>query len=207
ASLIGAGPLAREQAFEAFLRVIDATMWTIEPLGSRADQNVSVLVGRPLALIRARLAVALSGPPLVDSSWPATITPPPPGFLADAFAVRLGGLGARDDGLMGYFAGDDYTSFNSVAAPDVRLTQDYVRQIGPLGTTPGNYLRLTAAPGAAQEATLLVDPRAAVHAVTGLFPVVAFGLPTGSVDALGALEITFRVGPLPTFFGPTPTQD
>jgi hypothetical protein len=207
AAVIGANGIATPDGFAAFLDAIDNSLWTVDPLGGRTDQNLSVLVGRPLALVRARLTIGLSGPPLRDVGWAATLDPPDPEFVHDDFAIRLGDQAARDDGLMGYYAGQDYDTFNSVAAPAAGLTQSYVTQIGPLGTTPGNYIHLTCAPGTSTEVTLLMDPRAAVHAVTGILPVTAVRLPGDAVGAgLGALEVTFSVGPLPTFTGPTPTQ-
>jgi hypothetical protein len=207
ASVIGSGAFGDPAAFATFLDVIDATLWTVDPLGPRADQNLSVLVGRPLALVAARLSFALEGPPITDPGWAATLAPPVPEFLGDELAIRLGDLAARDDGLLGYFTARDYGTFNSVAAPDPTVEQSYVRQVGPLGTVPGNYLRLSCTPGSSVDLTLLVDPRAAVHATTGVLPVTSVTLPAGAVGpALQALEVTFDIGPVLTFFGPTPTQ-
>jgi len=194
-------------AFATFLDVVDSALWTVDPLGGRADQNLSVLVGRPLALVAARLAITLDGPPRTDPGWAATLNPPAPDYLGAVFPVRLGDQSARDDGLMGYFLAGDYATFHSVAAPEPGVNQSYVRRIGPPGAIPGNYVPLVCTPGSSVEVTLLIDPRAAVHAVTGLLPVVTTALPAEVVGrALRAIEITFTAGPLPTVVGPTPTQ-
>src|SRR5262249_51916421 len=41
--------------FNAFLRAIDETLWTTVPMGATFDQSLAVLMGRPLAMVRASL--------------------------------------------------------------------------------------------------------------------------------------------------------
>ncbi|MFD9720375.1 hypothetical protein [Streptomyces sp. NPDC059076] len=206
-AMITSPNLATEAGFNAFLDVIDATLWTTDPLGNRADTHLSILVGRPLALLRTRLRFQLDGDPAADTGWATTFTPTPPDTLTQHFAIRLGDQATHQDGVIGYFTGTDYTTFNSTAAPSATPAQDYVRVTGPTGTTstPGNYLRLTPKPGTYQDVTVLADPRAALHAYTGILPVTRYDIPQQPVEeALTAMEITFRTGPLLTSIGPTP---
>ncbi|MBH0779467.1 hypothetical protein [Nocardia bovistercoris] len=206
AGLIGSSKLATEADFTAFLDVIDSTLWTVDPLGARADRNLSVLLGRPLALVRAQLRLELDGTPIFDTGWAATLDPPPAAFTAYRFAVRLGDQAARDDGLIGYFTADAdgtyrYDRFNSVTAPDPR--QDYITRIGPLGpcATPSdaNYLELTFADPAPTEVLLLMDPHASVHAVTGITPTAAVSVAPSHVQTpLDHIEALFRFGPVLT---------
>ncbi|MFF4615178.1 hypothetical protein [Nonomuraea jabiensis] len=203
AGLIRAPNLAPQANLTAFLDAIDATLWTTEPLGQRADQNLSVLIGRPLALVPAQLKLTLQGPPLPDTGWAATLDPSPPAFTGHQFEVRLGDQAARDDGLIGYFTADGaagyrYDRFHSLIPPDDR--QDYVTQIGPPGPAPdGNYLHLTFADPAATRLLLLLDPRAAVHATSGITPTATVTVPPGHVDdALRHLQVLFRFGPVLT---------
>lgn len=205
AAMIGAEALADPATFTAFLGTIDSTLWTIDPLGNRADVNLSVLIGRPLALVRARLDLALDGPPVSDlTPWTLTWPPPVPEFLSYQFAVRLGDQATRSDGLIGYFAGEDTGTFNSVAAPVA--TNAYLRQIGPSGQlSAANYLSLSFGAAAPQAVTMLLDPRAQVNAITGILPVKSLTLPPRFVDGpLAALEVAFSVGALPTVIVPTP---
>lgn len=196
-------------SFQTFLDVIDSTLWTTDALGNRADENLSVLIGRPLALVRARLQFALDGPAIRDTGWDVSLNPPAPDFLDTSFAVRLGDQATREDGVVGYFLGADYDTFNSVSAPGDGAQQAYVKQIGPLGTTDpaANYISLKCAPGSNAFVTLLLDPRAAVHATTGLIPVKEVNLPQSLVeDPLSNIEVGFRVGPLLTAVRETPAQ-
>jgi hypothetical protein len=202
AAFAGSAALAGEAAFDAFLDAVDATLWTVDPPGARGDRNLSVLIGRPLALVRARLAFELEGPALRDCSWPATLNPPEPELTGLSFPVRLGDQATRDDGLVGYFAGSDYDVFHAVAAP--RAEQGYVTRIGPPGPGGGDYVAVSFAPGAASMVTMLLDPRAGVHATTGLLPVVRAEVPREWVGpALSALEATFRVAPALVSYGPS----
>ncbi|MFI6497969.1 hypothetical protein [Nonomuraea typhae] len=194
AGLIRAPGLATQANFTAFLDVIDSTLWTTEPLGQRADQNPSLLIGRPLALIPAQVRLSLQGPPLSDTRWAATLDPPPPAFTAHRFAIRLGDQAARDDGLIGYFTDDRYDRFHSVTEPGGG--QDYITRIG---TPDGGYVQLAFGDPAPTRLILLVDPRAAVHATSGITPTAGVAVPPAHVDdALRRLQVLFRFGPVLT---------
>lgn len=207
--ILDSGAIRDEAAFHAFMNVIDSTLWTTDPLGDRKDDGLSVLIGRPLALVRARLQFELEGEALRETGWDATLNPPEPAFIHQRFAIRLGDQATRDDGLIGYFQGAEFTRFNSVAHPSSTLPpQGFVKQIGPPGRHANpNYIELPVGGGSAVELTLLVDPRAGVHATTGLLPAKRVSLDRNQVEqALAALQASFRLGPLLTQIEPTPAQ-
>ena len=200
AGLAGRG----EADFSAFLETVDGAMWTLEPLGERSDLHLSLLIGRPLALVRAGFRFQLEGPPLTDAGWQATFAPIEPPFLKYGFSLRLGDQIARNDGTIGYFAGNDYTCFHSVAAPPFHT--GYVCRIGPPGKPQGNYLELAVGASAPAYVTLLVDPRSPIHAFTGLLPVKDFKIPARFFEpALKKVEASFHIGPLLTKIMPTET--
>lgn len=195
ASIISDPAFVAEPAFSAFLDVIDTTLWSIDPLGNRADQNMSVLIGRPLGLVRTALRLVLDGPPITDvSSWSSVWPPPTPEFLGYPFPVRLGDLASRQDGVIGLWRDKAYAAFDSVAAPETGQT--YIRQVGPVGQPTGqNYPTLTFGDTAPTYVNLLLDPRAAAHAFTGILPMATVAVPATFVDkALSALELTFTIG-------------
>jgi hypothetical protein len=211
AGFISAPQLAEEANFTALLSAIDSTLWTIDPLGARADQSLSVLVGRPLALVPLRLGLTLDGAARTDPGWPSTLHPPRPDLLSTAFPVRLGDQATRDDGLIGYFAGGGFDHLNTVVAPPAD-PQTYLRQIGPPVPGGTNYPTLTpASPTAADpvdpvDVVLLLDPRACVHATSGIVPVATVRVPDQFVGpALANLELQFHVPAAVTFRQPTPT--
>lgn len=180
-------------AYDAFRSVVDETLWTVEPLGARKDETVSALVGRPLAVVRCALSLELAEDALHEPSWPTTLDPPAPTLPTLKLPVRLGDLGRRADGLIGYFETGNFATFHSVHDPALAggETSDFITQIGP-----DNYLKLSidAAP---KLVTLLVDPRARVGATTGLLPLNDVTIPQRFVEpAMARLALSIRTGPV-----------
>ncbi len=201
------------QAFLDFLAIIDKTLWTVDPLGERYDQNLSVLIGRPLALVRARLQLELYGPPIKDSSWAFTFSPKEPDFPNYNFPIRLGDEALRQDGLIGYFLGNGYSQFNAIHRPseeEIDLpVSPYIKYTGS-----GNYINLQFNPASTAYITMLIDPRGSVQAETGILPTIGMNLPDRYVKkALANMEVTFQTGPILTsietadkIFMPQPTE-
>jgi hypothetical protein len=226
-ALLASPVLATAAGFDAFLESVDATLWTTDPLGARADQNLSVLVGRPLALVRARVRLELDGPAIADCGWAATLEPPEPEFLRQEFAVRLGDQATRDDGLIGYFAAGDMAVFHTVAAPASDpggAAAAGLRAIGaalPDGmadylwrrcVVPGDAAAASAASAdstdSADEVVMVLDPRGSVHATTGILPTRSVALRPDRVStALARLEVSFQVGAALAAIRPTTAPD
>ncbi len=188
-----------ETRFNELLGVIDETLWAVDPLGGRDDQNLSVLIGRPLALVRARLQLELERDPVVNQSWRDTLGASDTGLEKIVFGARLGSLELYNDGLLGYFDGDKYSTFNSVHTPEgfTPSAGDYLTPIG----VGGNYIPLSfgPAPTASRFVSMLLDPRGDVHATTGIMPTKAINLPATFFEpALRRMAVTFRVGPVLT---------
>ncbi len=181
--------------FVNFLQAIDETLWRVDPLGGRSDQNLSVLIGRPLALVRARLDLELHGLPVYSQSWLDTLKKRTADFLSVEFAVRLGSLELFNDGLMGYFLGTSYERFNSVHQPahPGHSAHPYLAPIG----VDGNYVNLQLDSSSPAFVTLLLDPRGDVHVTTGILPTRAVQLPARYFEqALARMAVTFRTGPV-----------
>lgn len=178
---------AQEAAvFTAFLTAIDETLWTTAPAAEAYAHDLAALIGCPLALVRARAGFDLQGGPRRDRSWGATFGAQPAGLAEIPLAIGLGRRARLDDGLVGYFEANEYKRFNTVAEI---AGGEYLRTIG----ADGNYVFLppTAGPIAL---SLLLDPRAPVHATTGVLPAGNLAVPPRLVEsALAALQVSFRL--------------
>ncbi|RFS19952.1 hypothetical protein DVR12_19675 [Chitinophaga silvatica] len=186
-----------ERDFKALLSVIDITLSKIDPPGNRTDLILSTLIGRPLALVRTKLQFLLRESPLQSCEWPKFMeaTPQIPPFTSSNFSIRLGEMRLSEDGVIGYFDADNYKVFNSVTTPE--SGQNYVREIGPIGSVDGNYINLPFDGTTSKIITLLMDPRGSIHATTGILPVKSIQIPIQFVNGpLTAMEINFRVGPI-----------
>src|SRR5439155_567841 len=91
-------------------------------------EHLSVLIGRPLAVVRAELRL--------ESQW-ATIDAEKSvkeELERAAFEVRLGSLTRLHDGLIGYFVNDDYSQFYPVHESIAELARLSRPREGFLGT-------------------------------------------------------------------------
>jgi len=183
------------------LDVTDATVTLTNPQNAEQFQGLSVLVGRPLALARASLALDLAGMPVLNESWTAftaavqnnldMMARDTAQFPAVRFPVRLGDLANVNDGLIGYFIDDGstgaYQAFYAAASKDPSH-----------GVVPPGPNQLTVATsGPSAIVSMLVDPRAGVHATAGIVPVKQIQIPPDMfADALGTMAVTFLTTPV-----------
>lgn len=181
--------------FNAFRSAIDRVLLTIEPADYRQHNARAVLFGRPLALVQASLELELKGLPAQDWSELAFTNQlnqfedgkdmpelPDQAFPKVQFPVRLGDLSELNDGLVGYFPydGQNYTINGSAFQAE--------DQVDSLLLSPaGGPVRLL----------MLIDPRAEVHATTGVLPVASIEIPPDQYkDAMENLEFSFLVNPV-----------
>jgi hypothetical protein len=188
-------------AFEDFLRLI-THIEDNEPRQS-VRQDLSVLMGRPLALVRASLRLDLLGPPAADQSWAQLDTGATavPAFTETEFEVRLGNRRKGPDGLIGYFPTNrDGTGDFAL----IRLAQHAEDWSRAAAQTDHQYfranqaVRVICAPNAQPPLlTLLLDPHLGVHVSSGILPTKVIDLPADLVaDALSQLELPFLVAPV-----------
>ena len=217
--------------FRDLLKTIDETLWMVDPLGGRKDQFLSVLIGRPLAVVQTRVKLSLLGDPIFSQFWDRTTSTPKAtdpkdcrllkdtgGVLDVNFPVRLGSLELRDDGLIGYYlSSENYANFYTVHYPDkVSAGDKYLKRIidpsatGDSQPYQGNVS--VKCNGDAVTATMLLDPRGVVHAYSGVLPVVSAALPGQLIEEfIRGLQVTFRTGPVvadpSTMRIPQPAED
>ena len=201
-------------ALDSLLRMIDRALETCAPTGDQPpDTTVGRLVGRPLALVRARVRIDLDGPRLTDPAWRNLLDPQPPQLAGLRWPVRLGERDDLGDGLLAYVLEREYDVWHTVlSAEDLTETGDADGYLRPIAA--GYALAAAAVPPAehseqtAARVTLLADPFGTTHAATGILPTATLRLPSDTFDAaLAALAVSFRFGPLPVTPAPEPADD
>lgn len=210
-----------ESPLSALLRAIDTTLWTVDPIGMTGLEHVSVLTGRPIALVRARLQLEVQSDvdqlPLDEAgrrARQATFD----ALAATPFTVRLGALARADDGLLGWFLEDDYSRLHLVhrSVPlEARPGGPRVGFLGPHDSVPAYAAALPTTvtpilhpyvlgdpeleirPGHPVNLTLLVVPGGKIHLTSGISPRKEVGLLRDWIaDALARISPSFRFGPV-----------
>jgi hypothetical protein len=203
-----------EDALSAVLRIIDSTLWSVDPYGHTGDEHMALLIGHPIAVLRVQLRMEVREPVTPDMVNQTRIP------------VRIGALVHWQDGLMGYFVNDDYRTLHCADA----AVAGFARHVGPgrgflqqinqvpdfyqtfsddlgagvvKGSSPVDHPyvddsgTLFIQPNQTLDLTLLVEPHSVVHATTGVTPRKEIGVRRDWVaDALAKLSPTFRFGPL-----------
>src|SRR5262249_15854846 len=105
-----------QRALSDLIVTLHDTLSTIAVTASPPNHaTLPVLTGRPMDLVRAALRIRLDGLPDYDESWEALklyydksqFTTR--GFTDVLFPVRIGDVRQMRDGVIGYFAGNDYS--------------------------------------------------------------------------------------------------
>jgi len=203
----GTLPAGADSALSALLRAIDTTMWSVDALKGLGTEHIAGLVGRPMALVRARLSLELLGEHGLDAASIGTA-------LADrAFRVRLGEFTRSDDSVLAYFVDDDYDHVHVVDKVVAQLARDSGRLRGQLGSygphaqVPGlrridhPYVlaedEVLLRPGQSLVLTLLMHPAGKAHATCGVLPRKSIQLARDWVaPGLAVMAPSARVGPV-----------
>jgi hypothetical protein len=198
--------VARGRAFvQDFLSALAGALENIEPENFAQHQDLALLMGRPLALVRASLNLELQGAPATHQGWNhfrqdmRRYRRDDTGFTHVRFPVRLGEYRQMNDGLAGYWVedGDGYEGDIFYAPQGEKIADDLIETHadGPLSV----YQTVAAPP---HLLSMLVDPRGSVHAASGIAPVKAIQIPPDQyTDALRAIEVTFLSSPVLTDLG------
>jgi len=187
-----------EKALKTFFDNIETSLQNINPAGSSQHDALALLMGRPIAVVRARLKLELRGDPAINQGWDAFRSDVAsllqnedagktglPGRSSDdltkvRFQVRLGDNRQLNDGLLGYWI--EYEQ------PDSRYSRYH----------SGNeaLIDLSIDDGAVT-LTMLMDPRGVVHISSGILPAEVLEIPVEQYAAsMRAIEVTFLTAPV-----------
>jgi hypothetical protein len=214
----GSAPQApAESALSALLRVVDTTLWSYDPYAALGGEHVAGLVGRPLAVVRARLWLEVDDDlDELDLSDPAVRSAREAAYRSLAehgLPVRVGELTRSDDGLIAFFVDGDFSHVRVVDKVVATLAREAGRMRGYLttfGRSPGlpgeapvdhpyvaadDELRVHL--GQVVTLTLLMHPAGAVHLTSGVLPRKSLRLARDWVSpGLGRMAPSVRVGPV-----------
>ncbi|MDR6320211.1 hypothetical protein [Actinoplanes couchii] len=195
----GASDTGQAAYLSAFTEALESALDTVDPAGADQQRDgLSLLVSRPVAVVRAAVDLQLREPPAVDQSWTSfdqdlrRTTRETRDFTGVRFPVRIGAGGRAGDGLLGFWAESGGDTFRAVA---------------PGGTAPERIIAADGPAALVQQSiddppeilTMLVDPRGIVHASCGVLPTKAIGLPSEQYTAgLTAIQTSFLTAPLLT---------
>jgi hypothetical protein len=192
---------------DRFLAAVDSAQENMAPDSFAQHPGLALLMGRPLAIVRASLQFQLKGRPAIDESWDA--------FLEDMtrqeretnrfeqvnFPIRIGEYQQLNDGVVGYWLerkGEIPREEPFFAPQSEAVTLD---QMHPQIVYHAHGAEILSASLAEEPLTLslVVDPRAAVHATTGILPTQVLTIPPDQYTrALEKICITFLTAPLLT---------
>ena len=185
------------------LRAMDDSITFIAPGQSTPNDSLSVLIGRPLALVRARLDLTALGLPAMDQSFAAFHQALKSADPLDRDAggaphvkvpVQLGDVTDISDGLVGYFIDNGtpevyQTFYSPVARPNaqsgvMRPAFDQITVVTDPETDPVFV-------------SIMLDPQAPLHATTGMLPIKELTIPPSLIsDDLASIAVTFLTTPI-----------
>ncbi len=170
-------------AFEEFQALLDRY------LDAKHDYS-SLIWGRPLVLARVSVSFEFYGGPQFSKKIEDFGKYETNGAEKTRFPLKFGDMQRVSDGLMGCFAGDDFTKM--IAPPGSSgscETQEYISCSDGSGVTLSNS-------DGEQCFTLLMEPGSEVHIQTGLLPVKSMTLDPVHVRAAEQLSLAAEISPI-----------
>ena len=178
------------------ITVIDRTLEDIDPENATQHQDLALLMGRPVAVVRASLNLELQGLPAIHQGWNEFRQDlrrdqrDTDNFTQVEFPIRIGEYQQLNDGTIGYWQeedgslSEDFYVPHNYGVPDDKIKTEHLIQT--IDEPPKTL-------------TLLMDPTGKVHATCGIVPTKAIDIPPALYKkALQNIEITFLSVPILT---------
>ncbi len=175
---------------QAFLELVDLVLRKTDARLPPEDAAMTVLLGRPLALVRASIALELQGLPAgywntAQTTWKFETE----GLEKLQVPVRLGSMRIQADGLVGYLTANNEQSFFAC--------QQAIRRLSNSSRIQYDKEVTLAASDNPVSLILLLDASAKVHAATGILPRSVLELPAEvSKQATLLEEVYFSAAPV-----------
>jgi len=181
------------QAFSDLLDKMNEAFSSGGGSGSNHNPNLALLIGRPLALVRASLRLEVDGPIACAQGWDAVQGGQTGGIETLEFPIRLGDCRRwndtllADDGLVGFFLNRDYARFYPA--------------FGLVGRADDKYSKYNFAPPLTikkpLDLTLLMDPSRGISVTSGILPRTIHYLPYSDIaETLENKQVVIFTGPV-----------
>jgi hypothetical protein len=185
-----------------FMSEIEKALYNVDPENFAQYEALALLMGRPMAIVRASLDLQLRGRPAIDHNWIAFRKDmiradtekdslgvdhrvrATNGFTQVDFTIRIGESLQLNDGLVCCWVENEDTVYTEIHQPGSPALLEQSIDDRP------------------NKLTMLIDPRGLVHATCGILPAKAIQIPPDQIaDALRAIEVTFLTAPVLTELG------
>ncbi len=192
--------LSRGQTFfNPFFQILNRALEQIEPETFAQHTDLALLMGRPIALVRAALNLELQGLPATHQGWDTLRQEMVYGlqdtnnFTDVLFPLRIGEAQQLNDGVVGFWQETNAQGINGQLFHSAYVADAKNAQITTLTTLTQTLLDKPIT------LTMLVDPRGTMHATAGVVPVKEITIPPDQfTPAIQAMEISFLTAPLLT---------
>ena len=208
--------VSQNEAFlQDLLTGIESAFENILPDNLANQDTLALLVGRPLAVVRATCDLEIKGLAATDQDWNAFRDTLQlhrlawDNFEGVHFPLRIGEHARLSDGLLGFWIENPKGEGHAIPyrdnklylpqTPDNANTSSIVHPniIRHSATTKPHILQSIHSPELSL--TMLMDPRSAIHISSGILPVQELRIPPDDyLPALSKLEMTFFSGPVIT---------
>lgn len=177
---------------KTFTTNLNSALDQIDPESFAQHRARALLVGRPLALVRACVNLELKGLPATDQSWNEVRLqlanphrdPSESNFRTVQFPIRIGDHQQFNDGVTAYWLEDG---------------SDLKDPIFSFDATAEKSILWHSIDDPAMKLSLLIDPRAQVTASCGALPTKSIRVPRDQfAAALRNMEVSFLVAPILT---------
>ena len=193
----------------------------IDPENFSQNQSLALLMGRPIAVVRAAVNLELQGLPAINQDWIVfrqemqqmrSLEERDTDDLPEVkVPIRIGEYQQLNDGVIGYWkeqpaadGGYEYEG-NIFYAPqsDLNESENIETQFIDQETNPDveegpiNIIQSINSPP--QLLTMLVDPRGSIHATAGVLPSKVITIPSEQyTEAIANIKVTFLTTPILT---------
>jgi hypothetical protein len=193
------------------LATLGTALDQIQPDSHAQHRSIALLMGRPIAVVRASVRLEVLGALPLDQGWAELravlggAERSTAGLETVRFPLRLGEHGLLDDGLLGFWveSGADFGDGSFYAPQGLGdFPEPSGMTAGRTDNDPvvagGGNVTLTV-DGPTEYLTMLVDPRGSVHATTGILPAKVLRIPPEQYGpSLDRIGVTFLAAPVLT---------